>query len=120
MCAKQQSIQAAIDVPKEYDQLYFDGVVGMGFVVNITDQKDLPWFYNVMLQDKLSYPVFTLYLNRCVLMCVCVCVRVRTHVCMCARARVCVCMHVFVCVCTRVCVCPRTRVRYMCMCMSVY
>ena len=87
MCAKQQSIQAATDVPKEYDQFYFDGVVGMGFVVNITDQKDLPWFYNVMLQDKLSYPVFTLYLNRCVNVCV--------RVCVCARAYTCV-LYVYV------------------------
>ena len=85
LCAKWlQSLQVATAVPDEYSQFYFDGVFGIGFV---TDQKDLPWFYNVMQQDELSYPVFALYLNGYVLMCVRMCVCVHVHmwyyVCMC-------------------------------------
>ena len=64
MCAKNQPFGAATRVPDDYVQFKFDGAVGMGYVANTTDHKDLPWFYNMMQQNNLDDPIFTFYLNK--------------------------------------------------------
>ena len=63
MCADNQPFGAATEVPKDYLEFQFDGVVGMGYVANTTGQKDLPWFYNMMQQNNLTNPFFSFYLN---------------------------------------------------------
>ena len=69
LCVYNEGFGALTTVPDEYLQLQFDGVIGMGFVANISDNYGLPWFYDLVQNKSLDIsknPYFTFYLNGCV------------------------------------------------------